>query len=296
MPRLCVFPKCYMDALVVHRTLSVYDWIALASGLGVDGVEMYPAFLPEPTVECARRVRSVCEQAGLAAPMMCFSPDFTQPDPAARERELERQKQAIDLTVALGGQVCRTLTGQGRPGLDRDAVVGWCAEMIQRAAGYAGSQGIVLALENHYKDNYWNYPEFALRAEVFLQVVTHVESPHFGVNYDPSNALVAGDDPVALLERIKDRVVSMHASDRYLEGGNLDDLRRLERDPVHGYARLIRHGVIGQGLNDYDRIFSLLRGVGFDGWISIEDGVNGMEELRQSVAFVRAKLAQHFPA
>jgi sugar phosphate isomerase/epimerase len=28
-----------------------------------------------------------------------------------------------------------------------------------------------------------------------------------------------------------------------------------------------QHGVIGQGLNDYDRIFSILHGVNFRGWI-----------------------------
>ena len=86
----------------------------------------------------------------------------------------------------------------------------------------------------------------------------------------------------------------MHASDRYLESGGVEDLRRMEANPVHGYAQIIKHGVIGKGLNDYDRIFSILSGVGFDGWVSIEDGVNGMEELRESVRFLRAKMAEYF--
>jgi sugar phosphate isomerase/epimerase len=47
-------------------------------------------------------------------------------------------------------------------------------------------------------------------------------------------------------------------------------------------------------LNDYDAIFSTLREEGFDSWISIEDGENGMEELRESVAFLRRKIAEHF--
>ena len=80
----------------------------------------------------------------------------------------------------------------------------------------------------------------------------------------------------------------MHASDRYLVEGTIEDLRR-EEDSV-GYAKRLSHGVIGQGLNDYDAIFSRLVGVGFDGWISIEDGINGMEELRESVSFLRAKM------
>ena len=51
---------------------------------------------------------------------------------------------------------------------------------------------------------------------------------------------------------------------------------------------------IGQGMNDYDAIFSVLSGAGFDGWISIEDGVDGPEQLERSVAFLRRKIKEHF--
>jgi sugar phosphate isomerase/epimerase len=47
-------------------------------------------------------------------------------------------------------------------------------------------------------------------------------------------------------------------------------------------------------MNDYDRIFSTLQAVGFQSWISIEDGLNGMEDLRASVQFLRTKIDQHF--
>ncbi|HUF63785.1 MAG TPA: hypothetical protein VMN36_17035 [Verrucomicrobiales bacterium] len=52
---------------------------------------------------------------------------------------------------------------------------------------------------------------------------------------------------------------------------------------------------MGQGLNDYDAIFNRLRQAGFHGWISIEDGVDGMEQLRRSVEFLRAAIARHWP-
>jgi sugar phosphate isomerase/epimerase len=166
--------------------------------------------------------------------------------------------------------------------------------MMRSSVDYAGDRGIILNIENHYKDGYWEYPEFALRSDVFLEIVDQIDSPFFGINFDPSNAIVAGEDPLELLEKIKSRVVTLHASDRYLEGGDIDDLRRMEMDPVYGYAGLIRHGIIGRGLNDYDAIFRTLKEVGFDGWISIEDGMNGMEELHQSADFLRGKLSQYF--
>ena len=153
--------------------------------------------------------------------------------------------------------------------------------------------GITLVIENHYKDNYWTYPEFAQHMDVFVELVRRIDSPWFGVNYDPSNTLLAGEDPLELLARVKERVRSMHASDRTLLHGTIEDLRREEN--ALGYAARLRHGEIGCGLNDYDTIFAMLAGVGFDGWISIEDGENGLEELARSANFLRRKMAEYWP-
>ncbi|MCP5109862.1 MAG: sugar phosphate isomerase/epimerase, partial [bacterium] len=103
---------------------------------------------------------------------------------------------------------------------------------------------------------------------------------------------LAGEDPLELLDRVRDRVLTMHASDRYLSEGTIDDLRR-EEDST-GYARRLRHGAIGEGLNDYDAIFTQLRQAGFDSWISIEDGVDSFEQMHASVAFLRQKIAAHW--
>ena len=104
---------------------------------------------------------------------------------------------------------------------------------------------------------------------------------------------------VPLLVEIKapavaDRVVSMHASDRYLaEGASLDDLR--QADGTLGYSSDLRHGVTGKGLNDYDAIFRILADHKYRGWVSIEDGMNGMGEMAESLAFLRKMGAKYFP-
>jgi sugar phosphate isomerase/epimerase len=292
MPRLSVFPKCYMDALCVTKTMTLFDWIDLAATLGVDGVEMYPGFFESFAPSYLERVRAHLERAGLEAPMMCASPDFTQPGAEERRAEVEREKQMIAVTAALGGRYCRVLSGQRRDEVSRADGVRWTVECITSLLDAAESQGIVLNMENHYKDGYWRHPEFAQSLDVFLEIIGRIDSPWFGVNYDPSNAIVAGDDPLAVLAAVKSRVVTMHASDRYLTSGTIADLKA--QDGSVGYARNLKHGVIGKGLNDYDAIFSTLRQEGFDGWISIEDGENGMDELRESAAFLRAKMAEHF--
>ena len=295
---LAAFPKCFLDALSVEHSMSAEEWIDLAANeLDIDGLEFYWGFTPAGDAEHVQRLRKRVEEHGLQIPMMCYSPDFTKPTTEARQEEIAKQQQAIEVTAALGGRYCRVLSGQRRPDVSVEDGVRYSAECITACLECAERNNIVLILENHYKDGYWQYPELAQKRDVFLQLLNAIpQSPFFGVNYDPSNAIIAGDDPIELLEAVKTRVVTMHASDRYLEGATLDDLHKLEAHPTQGYASILKHGVIGQGFNDYDQIFSILKNAGFNGWISIEDGQDptvGMEHLKQSADFLRVKMAQH---
>jgi sugar phosphate isomerase/epimerase len=292
MPKLSAFPKCYMDELCVTKSMTLFEWIELAATLGVDGVEMYPRFFQSFEPEYLSRVKAHLTKHGLDAPMMCASPDFTTPDAGMRQVEVEREKQMIDVTAELGGGFCRALSGQRRPDVPRADGVRWTVESIRSLIEHAALRKVVLTMENHYKDGYWHYPEFAQDIEIFMEIIDQIDSPWFGVNYDPSNAIIAGQDPLKVLAAVKSRVVTMHASDRYLASGTLEDLKR--QDGTAGYAQSLKHGVIGKGMNNYDKIFSVLRAEGFAGWISIEDGVNGMDELRESVSFMRSKIAEHF--
>ncbi|MFN9753143.1 MAG: hypothetical protein ACK57U_17360, partial [Planctomycetota bacterium] len=49
-----------------------------------------------------------------------------------------------------------------------------------------------------------------------------------------------------------------------------------------------------KALKDYDAIVSELRRVAFDGCNSIEDGVEGMEQLRRSADFLRGKISHYW--
>jgi sugar phosphate isomerase/epimerase len=130
--------------------------------------------------------------------------------------------------------------------------------------------------------------------DVFVDLISRIDSPIFGVQFDPSNAIAAGEDPLELLEKVKHRVVSIGASDRYLANGTVEDLRKAEGGTA-GYVSFFKHGVIGKGLNDYDAIFKILKDVGFDSWISIEDGVDGIEQMHQSADFLREKIKKYWP-
>jgi sugar phosphate isomerase/epimerase len=292
LPSLAVFPKCYFDELC-DGTRDYVQWIHEARTLGAEGLEHYDGFFRSFAEEDVAPVVRAMEAIGQPSAMLCFSPDFTHPDRDERARQVARQREAIDLTVRLGAKYCRTLSGQRYPDLSRRDGIDRTVEGILRSLEHAEKRGVTLCFENHYKDGRWLYPEFAQLEDIFLEIVERIDSPSFGVQYDPSNATVGGYDPVAFLSKVQHRVVTMHASDRYLApGATLADLR--SADGSAGYAAVLRHGEVGKGLNDYDAIFRILSGAGFHGWISVEDGMNGLDELARSVVFLARKRSEHF--
>ncbi len=293
--KIAAFPKCYIDDIAVKKTMTLFDWIDRAKSLPAEGLELYEGFLASHDGAYLDQVSDAIHNAGFEMPMMCCSPDFTNPDADARKRAIDQEIAMMQITRRLGGagSTCRVLSGPRYPEVPLDQGVEWVIDAITQLLPIAKEIDIVLGMENHYKDGAWLHPEFAQKREVFLRIVNAIpERKHFGVQYDPSNAIVAGDDPIQLLRDVKERVVSMHASDRYLaEGATLEDLK--QADGTLGYSPNLRHGVTGKGLNDYDEIFRILKSVNYDRWISIEDGMNGMDEMRESLEFLHHKRAEY---
>lgn len=292
MPKIAAFPKGFIKELVSGE-MSIYEWIDLAAELKIDGLEFYNDFADVKDPANWPKIRRAVEATGMVIPMMCASPDFTIPDAAGRKKEVEKEIASIRMSAELGAQYCRVLSGQRRKTITREEGLGYVVESIEACLPEAERLGITLILENHYKDDFWTEPEFAQMMDVFVELVGRIDSPWFGVNFDPSNAIAAGEEPLELLEKVKHRVVTMHASDRYLANGTIEDLRAQEGGTA-GYVSFFKHGVIGKGLNDYDAIFATLNSVGFDGWISIEDGVDGMEQMHESAEFLKRKVKEHW--
>jgi sugar phosphate isomerase/epimerase len=234
--------------------------------------------------------------------MMCSSPDFINPAPGAWDHAVGSMREMVDVMAELNppGQWCsvRVLSGQAWPGVPEADGLAQAVEGIIAVLAYAEPKGVWVVMENHYKDGLWTYPEFARSSSSFLQILSKIESPLFGVNFDPSNAITTGEDPLELLDQVLPRVRSVGASDRSLRPGY--SLADLQSHTGTGYPEALKHGVVGEGLNDYHAILSRLSAAGFGGWISIEDGEAGGEQghadIASSARFLRALTAEYWPA
>ena len=232
--RIAAFPKCWLEQICDGR-MTLASWIEASRELAVEGLEFYAGFLASHEPGYLAELRRSVEALGMTVPMMCCSPDFTVDDPAERSREVDRERAMIRATAALGGSYCRVLSGQARPGLDTDEGVERVVSSIEACLPEAAARGVTLVMENHYKDGFWKHREFAQKKDLFVRIVDRIRSPWFGVQFDPSNAVVAGDDPLEVLDAVLPRVRTVHASDRSLApGATLEDLR--QADGTLGYA------------------------------------------------------------
>ena len=171
MPQLAAFPKAYMDELCVDGTMTIREWIELAATLDIDGLEFYTGFLELREPAAWRRPR------GRWRPTMGWRSRCSAARPISRIRtrrfagsRSSSRSSGSTCAPSSAGSYCRVLSGQRRPEVSRDDGLALRRRVASRPAcrtrPSAASRSI---LENHYKDNYWQYPEFAQQMDVFLR-------------------------------------------------------------------------------------------------------------------------------
>ncbi len=265
----CLPVSLYDDIFTGKRTVA--DWVGLGAKLGLDAVDFSIKFFPRRIADTYHRMLAVlaCEKFRITPCMLACYSDFTHPDAAQREAELTQLKADIELADLLGARFVRITAGQNHPGIPRDEGVQWVTEGFRRALDEADTRGITLAYENHTKGAPWDYWDFSQPTEIFLQILDSLADTPLGVCFDTANPLVLGEDVLALLDAVLERVVVIHVFD-LREVGAFEPVR------------------VGTGAAPIPQVFSRMRAAGYDGWLSIEEASrSGEEGFVESIAFVR---------
>jgi sugar phosphate isomerase/epimerase len=150
-------------------------------------------------------------------------------------------------------------------------------EMMKRIYGdvveAAERYKIIINIEPH--GYYTTKPEFMARMLDFC------DSPYLRMNMDTGNTFIAGQDPVAFLQRFKDRVSHVHIKDVS------ESLAASLRGELTGIA--VSQVAIGDGVNvdNIRKCFDILVEIEYDGVVSIECEGQGGPMIERSLAFVR---------
>ncbi|HMN29464.1 MAG TPA: sugar phosphate isomerase/epimerase family protein [Caldilineaceae bacterium] len=233
----CLPVSLYPELTAGARTLA--DWFRLAAELGLDGADVSVVHLPGRRAADLRPVRQQAEAAGVQIAMLVTYADFTHPDATERARQVEEIQSLCEVAAELGASFMRVTAGQNHPGLERSAGIEWAVAGLTACLDKAAASGVTLCYENHTKGYAWTYNDFSQPADRFLEIVRRTAGTSLRLLYDTANTLAAGDDPLAVLEAVKERVSMVH----------VNDIRRA------GFFE-----------------------TGFDGWVSVEEASKTGEE------------------
>jgi len=127
---------------------------------------------------------------------------------------------------------------------------------------------------------------FTTNPDFMAEMLSFVESPYLQMNMDTGNTFIAGQDPVAYLERFKHRVSHVHVKDVS------PSLAATARGDQTGIA--LSHCAIGEGVNtdNIRRCLEILAGSGYGGVLSLECDGQGGPMLERGLAWVRKELAE----
>ena len=176
-----------------QRSMTLDDFVDLASTYELEAIEPTSYYFPEPpTAAYCRALRRHAFLQGLGISGTAVRNTFTYQPGAQLDKEIEHVKRWVDLAAELHAPTIRIFAGDLQKGTSEADARKWCIDAIQRACEYAGTRGVILALENH--------GGIVATPDQLLAIVKEVRSDWFGVNLDTGN--FHGTDPYADLARV----------------------------------------------------------------------------------------------
>ena len=266
------FGEVYPSQTKPQTQLTLEDFLRRAVELQVDGVSLESCFIPRFDSDYLAEIKAFLDENKLERVYAWGHPMGLEGgrNPKAFDEMIE----SFSLARAIGARVMRVvgsnrqlmgdrhpmgdchLMGDLHPMGDRHPMVGTRAQQLEKltelfteAAKVAEEFDIRIAVENHndYSD------------DEFLRLLQDVDSPYMGLNFDTGNFVRLLIDPLKAMKKLKSYVFATHLKDLKPEKG-------LPVDLWHFFACT----AIGAGLIDNLEIAKELKGVGYEGLLTVE--------------------------
>jgi sugar phosphate isomerase/epimerase len=126
---------------------------------------------------------------------------------------------------------------------------------------------------------------YTTKPEFMEKMLSFVDSPYLRMNMDTGNTFIAGQDPVAFLQKFKHKVSHVHVKDVS------ESLAKSLRGELTGIA--VSQCAIGDGVNgeNIKKCFDILADMNFDGVVSLECEGDGGPMIEKSLQYVKGLVA-----
>ncbi len=258
---------------IAEDRLGYLGIIDKAAEMGFEGIEFTEgAYMQE--ADAAKKIKARCEEKGVEMVAMAIGANFLAPDLNA---EIKRVCGIMDFAAETGAKLLRHDVAYGyakeiKHSRGYDNALPRMAEACLEVTKYAEQKGIRTMTENH-----GYFSQDAARVEKLINTVAH---DNFGALVDLGNFMCADEDPTLSVSIMAPYAFHVHAKDFFYKSG-------MDVNPGSGWFRsragnYLRGAIIGHGEAKIYQSVQLLKGAGYDGYITVE--FEGMEDNLKGIS------------
>lgn len=241
------FGEVYPQQSVPGKRMSLEDFIERARELGADGVSLESCYI-RTAADYLAGMREILDRANLDRVWAWGHPDGLEG--GTNGRACDDMLANFEHAKNIGAKVMRVVGSSLRfrhqphePQIER------LSRMFSDAVPVAAQYGIRMAVENHID----------FTADEMLRLLTNVNSPYLGMNFDTGNFVRLLDDPVKAMEKLAKYVLATHIKDLKVQrGAPADEWYFFCSAPV------------GDGIVDNEKLARLLAAAGYQGFLAVE--------------------------
>ena len=212
------------------------------------------------------RIRRACEAAAVSLSGFSAHCPLCKP-----EISVEYLKQAIRFAAECGAPVVNT---------DEGPKPTWTTEAEDHVLmRYTLGEALRVAEPRHILIGLEPHQQYSRSPEGLDRIWGLLHSPAVGINFDTGNSYLAGHEPLAWLERVRDRLVHVHAKDITVTQ-SAAERGKVTGTPV-GCA-------CGDGVIDWAKVIGICRQAPRDLVLSVECGT--VEQAARSIAHLKKLL------
>ncbi len=234
--------------------------------MGFDGVdfrglgdELDITTLPAFTAGLSATARRIAD-AGLA--VSAISSGIRLCDEHVYSENVAEAERTIPVARALGANVVRVFGGGDPDGRPRQVLVSVARQCMNDIAEKDGATELIWALETHDK---W------ITADLSTMLTEAIPEPWFGIVWDIGHTPRLGDEPPAeTVAALGDRICYLHVKDAVHEASHPQAM-------ADGW----RYVAPGEGELPLAEAVKLMRGRGYDGWLTLEHEKRWHPELSE---------------
>lgn len=209
------------------------------------------------------RIRRVCEQYGIKPSALSAHCPLCKPDAST-----DYLKQAVRFAAECGAGVVCTDEGPKTAWATEAEDFTYMKYVLKESAAVAEIRNIKIGIEPHQ--------QYTVKPDLYDKIIALANSPAVGANFDTGNSYLAGQDPYIWLEKIKNKLVHLHAKDISINQSNA------ERGNVTGTPVGC---ACGDGVIDWGKVIAICKTIPQDIVFSVECGT--VEQAARSIEHLR---------